>query len=154
MYFLCLTCKCLIQKKNSETKINDSSPASPFEIDGFNKPFRVERNHGSGGVMLCITEDKPVKLLSIYKSIKSSLLESNLKRTKWLISYSYNSNRNYISIYLYSISNEFELYSSEFDNYLKVGDFNISIQETAMKNVCERYSLKNLKKAYLSQKPK
>ena len=41
----------------SETKVDDV----PFEINGFNKPFWVERNHIGGGVMLFIRENIPGK---------------------------------------------------------------------------------------------
>ena len=55
-------------------------------------------------------------------------------------------NRNNISTHIYSVSRELDLYSSKCGNYLIVGDFNLSIPETNMKNICYCYSLKNLMK--------
>ena len=80
----------------SETKIDASFPVCRFKIDGFNTPFRVDREQKSGGMMLYFREDLPVKLLSIDKRNKSCFVELNMKRTKWLISYSYNPNKSNI----------------------------------------------------------
>ena len=42
--------------------------------------------------MLYFREDLPAKLLPIDRTNESCFVELNLKRTKWLISYSYNRN--------------------------------------------------------------
>ena len=36
------------------TKLDDSFPASQFEIDGFNIPFRLGRNKNGGSILLYI----------------------------------------------------------------------------------------------------
>ena len=38
----------------TETKLDDSFPVSQFEIDGFNAPFRQDRNKNGGGILLYI----------------------------------------------------------------------------------------------------
>ena len=70
-------------------------------------------------------------------------VELNLKRTKWL-SYSYNPNRSNIYSQFDSLSGNLDLYSSKYDNYLKVSDFNISVEEANIKNFWKRFGLKNL----------
>ena len=130
----------------SETKIDASFPVCRFEIDGFNTPFRVDREQKSGGMMLYFREDLPVKLLSIDRTNKSCFVELNMKRTKWLISYSYNPNKSNIYSNLESLSRNLDLFSSKYDNVLVVGDFNVSVEEANIKNLCEHFSLKNLLK--------
>ena len=48
----------------SETKLDDSFPEVKFLIEGFNLPFRFDLNINRGGIMLCVPEDIPTKLLS------------------------------------------------------------------------------------------
>ena len=38
----------------SESKLDDSFPDSQFLIEGFGKPFRLDRNRNGGGIMLFI----------------------------------------------------------------------------------------------------
>ena len=76
----------------SETKTDESFPVFQFETGGFNIPIRVDRHQKGGGIMFYVRKDLPAKLLSIDRTNKSFFVELNLKRTKWLISYSYNRN--------------------------------------------------------------
>ena len=43
----------------SESKLDDSFPDSQFFIEGFGKPFRLDRNRNGGGIMLFIQSDIP-----------------------------------------------------------------------------------------------
>ena len=128
----------------SETKIDESSPVCQFKIDGFNTPFRVDKDQKGGGIMYYFREDLPEKLLSIDKTNESCFIELNLNRPKWLISYSYNPNKSNIYSHLESLSRNLDLDFLKYDNYLVVGDFNISVEEAKIKSFCERFSLKNL----------
>ena len=128
----------------SEIKIDESFPVCQFEIDGFNIPFRVDRDQKGGGIMLYFREDLPAKLLSIDRTNDSGFVQLNLKRTKWLISYSNNPNKSNIYSHLESLSRNLDLFSSKYENYLVVGNFNVSVEEANIKNFCERFSLKNL----------
>ena len=38
----------------TETKLEDSFPVSKFNVEGFNTPFRLDRNKNSGGIILYI----------------------------------------------------------------------------------------------------
>ena len=60
-------------------------------------------------------EDLPAKVLSIDRTNDSGFVELNLKRTKWLKSYSYNSNRSNIYSHLQPLSRNLDLYSSKYD---------------------------------------
>ena len=74
----------------SETKINETFPVSQFKIDVFNTSSRVDEDQAGVGIVLHVREDLPAKLLSIDITNESCFVELNLKRTKWLINYSYN----------------------------------------------------------------
>ena len=47
-----------------ETKIDESFPEQQFIIEGFSRPYRLDRNSHGGGVMIYIREDIPSKLLN------------------------------------------------------------------------------------------
>ena len=75
----------------SETKIDDSFPEGQFVIDGFSKPYRLDRNCDGGGLMLFIREDIPSNSLKNEdKPIECFYVEINLHNQKWLINCSYN----------------------------------------------------------------
>ena len=94
--------------------------------------------------MLYFREDLPAKLLPIDRTNESRFVQLNLKRTKWLISYSNNPNKSNIYSHLESLCRNLDLFSSKYKNYLVVGDFNVSVEEANIKNFCESFSLKNL----------
>ena len=52
--------------------------------------------------MLLVRKDLPVKVLSVDKGNQSCYVEVILKKTKWLINYSYNPTKNNISSILIS----------------------------------------------------
>ena len=46
--------------------------------------------------------------------------------------------------YLEYVSKEINLYSSTYDNFLLIGDFNSEANEEAMKSFCQMHNFKNL----------
>ena len=48
----------------SETKLDESFPTSKFMISGFSAPLCLDRNDKGGGIILCIREDIPSRLVS------------------------------------------------------------------------------------------
>ena len=106
----------------SETKVDESFPNSQFKIRAFSNPHRVDRNEKRGRIMLLFREDLPAKVLSVDKGHESCYVELILKKTKWLINYSYNANKNNISSHLESLSRNLDLYTSKFENILVIGD--------------------------------
>ena len=96
--------------------------------------------------MFHVSDNLSPKLLSIDRECESNFVELNLKRSKWLISYSNNPNRSNSSSNLESLSRNLDLYSSKHDNYLEVGSCNASVEKANVKDICQRISLKNLMK--------
>ena len=60
--------KCIIKDKLDiliigETKLDHTYPERQFHIDGYNKPYRLDRNCNGGGVMIYARKDIPSKML-------------------------------------------------------------------------------------------
>ena len=129
----------------SETKIDDSFPKGQFLIDGFSAPYRLDRSCQGGGLMLFVREDTPSNLLtSEEKPIESFYVELNLRNSKWLVNCSYNPDRNNISAHLVRLSKSLDVFSSNYNKLLLLGDFNVGVDENHMKYFCENYDLKSL----------
>ena len=81
----------------SETKIDESFPLRQFKINGFNAPFRLDRNSNGGGNMLFVREDIRAKMIaSETPPIEGLYVEVKLRKQKWLISCFYNPNKSMI----------------------------------------------------------
>ena len=61
----------------AETKIDESFPFSQLKINGFNAPFRLDRNSNGGGIMLFVREDIPA---SEAPPVKGVYLEVKLRK--------------------------------------------------------------------------
>ena len=81
----------------SETKLDESFPVSQFWIPGYASPLHLDRDQHGEGIMVFIREDIPAKFLSTdTKPMEGSYIEVNFHKRKWLLSCSYNPNKNSI----------------------------------------------------------
>ena len=131
----------------SETKLDSSFPNAQFYMKSYSKPYRLDRNSKGGGIILCVREDVPSKLMnSSYTNHDKEyfLVELNVRKQKWLIICKHNSHKTRIKGHLECISTELDSHSSKCDNFLLLGDFNSEPTEEAMKSFCQIYNLKNL----------
>ena len=97
--------------------------------------------------MLFIREDVPSKLLNADTSIsgiENLLVEINLCSKKWLISGSYNPHLNSVQNHLAQLSKKFDLYSSKYENFVALGNFNAEMTNTHMKEFCSVYNFNSL----------
>ena len=68
-----------------EEKLDDSFPVGQFLIDGFQQPFRFDRNKNGGGILLYVHEDILAKLISNdHPAIESFYVELTLHKKKCL----------------------------------------------------------------------
>ena len=51
----------------SETKIDESFPSAQFLLDGFSRPYRLDRYANGGGILLYVRDDIFSWLLTEYK---------------------------------------------------------------------------------------
>ena len=128
-----------------ETKLDNSFPVSQFLIDGYGPPIRLDRDIHRGGLMLFVRDDIPCKLLSLEnKPVEGFYVEINLRKTKWLLCCFYNPSRSNIDFHLEHLNRNLALYSSCYENFMIIGDFNVEANNRAMSIFCDTYNLKNL----------
>ena len=69
----------------SETKLDDSFPTGKFSLNGYSKPYRLDRCSNGGGILLYVRDDIPSRLLTDYR-IKDNLelffVEVNIQKKK------------------------------------------------------------------------
>ena len=95
--------------------------------------------------MLYVREDIPSKLLLIdNQPIEGFYIEINLRKKKWLLCGSYNPNRDNIGNHLDSLSRNLALYSSTYENYIIIGNFNIEADSKEMSSFCDTFDLTSL----------
>ena len=131
----------------SETKLDDSFPMNQFRMEGYSTPFRLDRNNYGGGIILFVREDIPAKVLNEHLTecdIEHFFVEINLRSKKWLISCSYNPNVNSIQKHLSQISRGIDFYSTKYENFIFLGDFNAEITNSYVEDFCGAYGLKSL----------
>ena len=87
----------------------------------------------------------PAKLIFTEVSpIEGFYVEINLRKQKWLICCSYNPNKHNISKHIEALSKSIDLFSSNYENVLLMGDFNAGLDNAVLKDFCNLYNLTNL----------
>ena len=87
----------------SEAKIDDAFPQSQFLIDGFLKPYRLDRTAKGEGIWLYTREDIPskyLKIITVDESFEGLFVELSLRSKKWLLGCSYNLHKEKINSHL------------------------------------------------------
>ena len=129
----------------SETKLDNSFSVSQFLIDGYCPPFRLDRDNNGRRIMLFVREDIPCKLLFVEDHpMEGFYVEINLRKTKWLLCCSYNPNRCKIDFHLENLNRSLALYSSHYENFIIIGDFNVEANDSAISVFSDTYDLKSL----------
>ena len=95
----------------SDTKIDSSFPTGRFQIESY-RTCRLYINANGGDLLLYIRENISSTRLDSVMSIKSFYIETNKRKKKWLIVYTYNPNKNLISNHLKEIDKNLGNYSS------------------------------------------
>ena len=99
-------------------------------------------------MLLNVREDIACKILNEYtpeKPIQNFFVEINLRPTKWLLSCSYNRRTNLIADIVHCIGRGIDFYSSKYDNFIALGDFNTEASNSILEQFCASYNLINCK---------
>ena len=72
-------------------------------------------------------------------SYGSLFLELNLKKRRWLLSYSYNPSKENIKTHLETLSRNLASYLSSHDSVIVLGDFTVGVEEVYMSNFCQNF---------------
>ena len=122
----------------SETKIDESFPLGQFNVNGFNAPFRLDRNSNGEGIMFFVREGIPAKLIASETALVEGLyVEVKLKKQKWFISCSYNPNKSMICQHMEPLAKNMDMYCSTYKNFIFLGDFNASMEHSGLEDVCD-----------------
>ena len=119
----------------SETKIDSTFSTAQIQIKDYTT-YKLDRNVNGGGILLYIREDIPSTLLNSAMSFESFSIEISIRKKKWLLVYTYNSNKNVISKHLKEIGKNLNNYSSKYDNFILFGDLNSEPTESAVRDFC------------------
>jgi exonuclease III len=136
-----------------ETKIDESFPQDQFEIEGYHKPYRLDRDKHGGGVLIYVREDIPTKLLNKHnftKNIEGIFIEINLRKTKFVFFGAYRSEKHITHgisevEFFEQVGLALDVYSN-YDKFLLAGDFNTEEEDEALNNFLFERNAKNLVK--------
>ena len=103
-------------------------------MNGFQLPFRADRNDKGGGLLLYVKEDIPRRYITVNftPKIEAIVLEINLKKRKWLLLGIYNPHKDMTNTFLSSIGEKLNELSLKYENIVILGDFNCEMCEEAM----------------------
>ena len=123
-----------------ETKLDPSFTGEHFVISGYTKPYRLDRNRQSGGVLIYIRKDIPSKELDKHIFI-------NLRKMKLLFFGTYHSAHPEYGLkdieYFEQVGLSLDVYSN-YDKFLLPGDFNVEEEENCLRDFLFHYNAKNL----------
>ena len=90
---------------------------------------------GLGGLLLYIRDDIPTKLLKHYfgTNIENLSVQVNLRKRKWFFNGSYNPRKSKILNHLNYLNLVFNKYSKVYDNFIFMGDFNVTVSDKVWK---------------------
>ena len=80
--------------------------------------------------MLYFRDDIPTNLIEVEKKpIEGFYVKKNLRSDKWLIDCSNNLHKNTIGNHLRALSEKLVIYSTSYDNFIILGDFNVEMKK-------------------------
>ena len=130
----------------TKTKLEEIFPLGQFYVEGFTMPYRLDRNRNGGGVIICVREHIPSKILEKHKlphDIEGIFIELNFRKVKWLLFGTYHPPSQNDQYYIEALDKALDCYSS-YDRIVLTGDFNSKEQETCMGTFLYQHNLKKL----------
>ena len=135
-------------------------PTGQFAIDGFATPFRLDRNANGGGLLVYVRSDIPSHQLKSFRfsnDIECISFEINLRKKKWVLFSVYRPPTQSQDNLFENLGLALDHYSENYDNFMFLGDFDMTETEGKLKHFLDLYSPKNLVKestCYKSHTPK
>ena len=115
----------------TETKLDETFLESLFLMDGFSKPYRLDRNKNGGGVMIFIRDTISSKILEKHifpNDVESIFVELNFRKCKWLLCGTYHPPSQSDEYFLNNLDKALDTYS-RYNKVLLMGDFNTQTSE-------------------------
>ena len=144
----------------SETKIDSSFPKQQFIIDGYSVPLRLDRTKDGGGLLVYIRNGIVAHRLDSFtfaEGMECISIEVNLNKKKWVLLSVYRPPTQSEEIFLDNLGRALDKYSGEFETFIILGDFNMTVNEGELKNFLDLYSLKSMVReptCFKSENPK
>ena len=116
-------------------------------MPGYHKPYRLDITDKQGGLLVYIKSHLPPKLLSIHNTsndIQVIPFELNLRTGKWMFMCVYRPPKQNSQYFLENLSSLADHYSSIYDNYIFLGDFNMEPDCLALRSFMQSFNLFNL----------
>ena len=132
----------------SETKLDDSFPTAQLLLDGFSKPYRLDRCSDGGAILLYVKDHISFRLLTDHRlpdNVECIFTEINIRNKEWLLCCWYYPHKN-IPNNISHFSKGLDSDISHYDNILFPGDFNSQPSENCVNDFCNIYNLLNLVK--------
>ena len=133
----------------TETKLDDTFPLGQFYVEGFTTPYRLDRNHNGGGVIIYVRDDIPSKILEKHKlpqDIEGMFTELNFRKIKWLLFGTYHPSLN-DQYYFVALDKALDCYSS-YGRIVLIRDFILKTMEPEwfilLKKILDSKILQNL----------
>ena len=129
----------------TESKLDDSYPTAQFTIEGYKKPFRLDRNKDGGGILIFVREDIPSTILDKHKlpkDIEGLFVEINFRKSKLLLFGTYHPPSQSDNYYFNSVSKALLPYLGIYDRILLCGDFNAQVHEPVLNDFLITHGLK------------
>ena len=130
----------------SETKIDDSFPNSQFYAEGF-KMYRKDRTKTGGGLLLYVNENLPGKIINSYKFKENSeiiVFEFSVSNKKWLLLGNYKPPSQNDLSFINELNLALNFFSPIYENFVLLGDFNLSTENPSLKNFMCSFDLESL----------
>ena len=121
----------------AETKHDATIPTGQLAMEGFATPFRLDRNANGGGILVYVGSDIPSHQVNSFKfsdGIECSSFEINLRKKKWLLFSVYRPPTQSQEYLVESIGRALDQYSDNYENFMCIGDFNMTEAEEHLKN--------------------
>ena len=132
----------------SVTKLDDTFPTTQFLLDGFKKPYRLDRCSKGGSLLLFVRDDISSRLLTEYKTPTNAdciFTEISIGKKNWLLCGSYNPHKGNVSTHRHHLSKGLDIYVNKY-NILFLGNFNSETSENYLNDFCNVYNLRNIVK--------
>ena len=117
-------------------------------MDGFSKPYRLDRNRNRGAIMIIIRDTISSKILQKYifpNDVSNIFVELNFRKCKWLLCGIYHSPSQSDEYFFNNLHKALYTYG-KCDKVLPVGDFNRKITEQRIESFLYMHELCNLLK--------
>ena len=106
-----------------ETKLDELYSSSQLYIDRFPKPFRLDRNHNVGRILIYVREDIQLSNYSLPDTIEGIFCELNFRKSRWLVFGTYHPPSQRVDFHFENVGRALDIHN-KFDKILIAVDLN------------------------------